>query len=259
MPGATASLASFDARTARRALEAVRSHGSGRPRAVLRRPRTAALAIPWRDAAAALRAPGRVVEGAALAGAGTALAVLSADQPVTLAAAMLVVYLGAARTLSPLRAELDAPARARVMLRPRSGRVLLAHTLVPTVVTTSGATLAVAACAVSGALPARDWATALLAVAVTPALTFCAAMSARRGGRLPPSVLGTAVAADPSGGGAFLSLWLLFWPALATALAGVPLLLTASAGAGAAVAAAAGTGVATAALVHALGRDPVEA
>ena len=42
---------------------------------------------------------------------------------------------------------------------------------------------------------------ALVAVALAPLLTLCAAMSARRGGRLPQSLLVTAMAADPTGGG----------------------------------------------------------
>ena len=65
---AVASLASFDARTARRALETVVFRDGGRRGAGLGRLRDARLAVPWRDAVAALRTPGRVVEGAALAG-----------------------------------------------------------------------------------------------------------------------------------------------------------------------------------------------
>lgn len=60
-----------------------------------------------------------------------------------------------------------------------------------------------------------DAAVALIAVTVAPALTLCAAMSARRGGRLPQSVLVTALASDPSGGGIAMISWLTWWPSAA--------------------------------------------
>ncbi len=251
---AVASLASFDARTARRALETVVFRDVGRRGAGLGRVRDARLAVPWRDAAAALRTPGRVIEGAALAGAGTVLCVLNPDRPVTLAMATLVVYFGASRLLWPLRSDLDAPARVRVLLRPRIGRVLLAHTLVPVVVTTSAAVLGAAGCALAGALP-EPGAAALLAVAGAPMVTCCAAMSARRGGRLPPSVLATAVAGDPSGGAGALLAWFTLWPTVAATLAAVPILLASSAGPGAAVLAASWIAIATRILVRLLDRD----
>jgi hypothetical protein len=56
-----------------------------------------------------------------------------------------------------------------------------------------------------------------------PAIVGCAAMSARRGGRLPQEVLVTAMSTDPSGGGAVLLGWLLMWPAAAAALVALPL------------------------------------
>jgi len=246
---AVVALASYDARRARRALETVGAR-DGRHGARLRRPRTPALAIPWRDTVAALRTPGRIVEGAALAGAGTVLALLEADRPVAVLVAVLVVYLGAARTIWPLRAELDLPARARVLLLPRLGQVLLAHAAVPVVVTTSAAALAAAGCAAAGALPTHGAAAALLAVAGTPMLCLCAGMSARREGRLPPSLLALAAGADPSGGGSLMSAWLAFWPAVAATLGAVPILLAA-----APVVAVAWTLMATAVLVALLARD----
>jgi hypothetical protein len=242
-------LASYDARRARRALETVGARG-GRRGARLRRPRSPRLAIPWRDAVAALRTPGRVVESAVLAGAGTVLALLEADRPVAVLVAILGAYLGASRMVWPLRAELDIPARARVLLLPRLGRVLLAHAAVPVVVTTGAAALAAIGCAVAGALPAHGAAAALLAVAVTPMLCLCAGMSARREGRLPPSLLAAAAGADPSGGGSLLSAWLAFWPATAATLGAVPILLVA-----APAVAVAWTLVATTALAYLLARD----
>ena len=217
---AVASLASFDARTARRALERVGAPASGRPGAALRRPRAARLAVPWRDVASALRTPGRVFEAAALAGGGTVLALLNTDRPIAVAAAMFVVYFGASRMLWPLRAELDVPTRTRVLLRPSIGRVLLAHMIVPASVTTGAAVLA-AACS---ALATHAAAAALATVAVVPMVTACAGMSARRRGKLPPSLFAMS-AADPTGGGGAILTWLIFWPTVAAILGAVPLLL----------------------------------
>src|SRR6185312_4203929 len=127
---AVAALTSWDARSARRAFEAAGPGRAVRGGGNLRGLRALALrwsrpgepstaAIVWRNAVAARRAPGRVVEAAVLAGAGAALALTNAQRPVTVLAAMLLVYFGAARLMAPLRAELDVPARARVLLRPR--------------------------------------------------------------------------------------------------------------------------------------------
>lgn len=248
---AVVALASYDGRRARLALETVGAREERRV-ARLRRPRSPRLAIPWRDAVAALRTPGRVVEGGVLAGAGTVLGLLEAERPVAVLVAILVAYLGATRMAWPLRAELDLSARARILLRPRLGRVLLGHALVPVVVTTSAAVLAAAGCAVAGALPAHPAAAALLAVAVVPMLCLCAGMSARREGRLPPSLLVTAAVADPSGGAGFLSAWLAFWPVTAATLGAVPIILVAN---GTAAGAAGWTAIATAVLAYLLGRD----
>ena len=198
---AVASLASFDARTARRALETRRR---ARRRPAGRAPRAGrarrASPIPWRDAVAALRTPGRVVEGRSWPAAATALGLLKADRPVAvLAAARSLVYLGASRLLWPLRAELDVPGRVRVLLRPRIGRVLLAHALVPALVTTAAAALAAAGCALAGALPGarrRRGAARRRRDARARALRGDVARAAAGGSAEPPV---TAVAADPSG------------------------------------------------------------
>jgi hypothetical protein len=262
--GAAASLMSFDARSARRAVESAaagRAPGRGGARlagvrAAIAARRAQSLATVWRDGVAARRTPGRVLEAAVLTAAGTALALLEADRPAGALAGMLLVYAGAARMLWPLRAELDLPGRARVLLRPRLGRVLLAHTVVPAIVAAGAAALAAAGCAVAGALPDGGAVAAVLAVAVAPVAVGCAAMSARRGGRVPQSVLSTAVAADPSGGGIGILAWLAWWPALAAALGAAPLLAVATGGPGAGLAAAAAVGLAGAAIGGSLRRDP---
>jgi hypothetical protein len=207
---------------------------------------------------AAQHTPGRVVEAVALAAGGTVISLLNTDKPVAVAAGMVLAYLGASRMLWPLRAELDLPSRTTVMLRPRLGRVLLAHALLPALVTTSAATLAAVGCAIAGTLPTHGAIAALAAIAVTPMLTCCAAMSARRRGRLPQSLLFAAVGGDPSGGGVSITAWLAFWPTLAATLGSIPVLLITHSGLGATPVAAGLTLVATAGLAHTLDRDPIE-
>ena len=136
--------------------------------------------------------------------------------------------------------------------------MLLAHALLPALVTTSAATLAAVGCAIAGALPMRGAIAALAAIAVTPMLTCCAAMSARRRGRLPQSLLFAAVGGDPSGGGIAITAWLAFWPTLASTLGSIPILLITHSGLGAAPVAAGLTLVATTGLAYALDRDPTE-
>ncbi|HJS94053.1 MAG TPA: hypothetical protein VJ741_07300, partial [Solirubrobacteraceae bacterium] len=76
--------------------------------------------------------------------------------------------------------------------------------------------------ALAGGLAGDELPAALALVAGAPAVVGCAGMSARRGGRLPQEVLAAAVTTDPSGGGLVLLGWLLFWPAVASAIVYVP-------------------------------------
>ena len=80
--------------------------------------------------------------------------------------------------------------------------------------------------ALAGALPARGGALALVAIAIGPAIVLCAALSSRRGGRVPVSVLAMGSAGDPSGGGIVVA-WLLAWPVGAVVLGAVPLIYVA--------------------------------
>ena len=53
-------------------------------------------------------------------------------------------------------------------------------------------------------------------------------MSARRGGRVPQTLLVTALAADPTGGGAAIAGWLVWWPSVAVVTGAAPLALAES-------------------------------
>jgi hypothetical protein len=245
--GAVASMWSFDARQARLSLRQAAATGHGRPakgprpgRAAgaaqagsprsaprLRPPRRAGLAVPWRDAVSALRAPGRTLTGAAVAAAAGALAVTAADHAAAELIAALGTYLAASTLLEPLRLEVDQPHASQVLLTRPFGRVLLGHVAFPLAVVAGAAAVAGAVVAATGPVDARAGALAIIVVAVSPAIVSCAALSSRRGGRLPMSVLTVGTASDPSGGGAAVIAWLLAWPVAAALIGGLPVVLVA--------------------------------
>jgi hypothetical protein len=90
----------------------------------------------------------------------------------------------------------------------------------------AGAAVAAIGLAVAGALPARGGALALATIAIGPTIVLCAALSSRRGGRVPVSVLAMGSVGDPSGGGIVVA-WLLAWPVAAVALGALPLVYVA--------------------------------
>lgn len=218
--GTAASLAALDMRSAQLALRSVETRRGIRRRRRLPLPRLATLAIPWRDASALLRAPGRVAEAAVLAAAGTALAVTQAGHFPATALAALINYLAVARLLEPLRLEIDTPGSSRILLLRPFGRVLLSHVPVPVAVVGAAAALAVVPCAITGVIVGQPGAVAAVALVTLPTVALCAAMSARRGGRIPLSVLFFATGSDPAGGGLVMLGWLLAWPATAAVVAG---------------------------------------
>lgn len=178
----------------------------------------------------------------------------NSDRPVVVGAALALVYIGASRLLGPLRMELDMADRTRVFMKPRAGRILAAHTLLPGVVVAGAGVLCASASAIAGttATPAATLAT----VAAAPVVTCCAAMSARRRGRAPQSIVMVATAVDPAGGGLALAQWLAFWPSIAAVLGGAPVLLTAGNDPGTTLFASAWAIVALAVLVPIVRREP---
>jgi hypothetical protein len=226
--GAVASAWALDARTARLSLRRAAGPARTRARRRLRAPRRPQLAVPWRDATAALRAPQRTLGCAALAVAAAAVAIAAADRPAAGALAALGTYVAASIMLEPLRQEVDRPSASRVLLRRPFGRILLGHVALPVAVLAAGAGIAGLGLAAAGELPARGGALAAAAVAIVPTIVLCAALSSRRGGRVPVSVLAMGSAADPSGGGIVIA-WVLAWPAAAVVLGALPLVFIARA------------------------------
>jgi hypothetical protein len=219
--GASASLRALDVRSAQLAMRGVESRPGRRRRSGVRVPQHAALAVPWRDLSATLRVPGRLAEAAVLGGAGSALALTHADHFPSAMIAALLTYLAVARLLEPLRLEVDVPATTRTLLVRPYGRVLVAHIAVA--LGWVGLVTAVVAvpCALAGSIVVRPGALVVVALASLPTIALCAALSARRGGRMPLEVLLFASSGpDPSGGGVVVLLWLVAWPAGAALIAG---------------------------------------
>jgi hypothetical protein len=220
--GAVAALYSMNARYVRRSLTSVSAGPAAGRGARLKPPRSPRLAVVWRDAVAVLATPQRLGEALVLAAGGTAVCLINAEHPAAVAGGALAIYVGASRLLEPLRAETDQPGRARVLLRARMGHVLSQHAVVPAVVVLAGAVVAAVACALAGGLPRDGGAAALFVVAATPAVTLCAALSSRRGGQLPPSLLSVTYG-DQTGMSAGLILgWIILFPVLAVVLGTLP-------------------------------------
>ena len=229
--GAVAAIYSMNARYVRRSLTAV-SATPAAPRGAnrLRPPHSPRLAIVWRDAAAGLAVPQRLGEALVLAAGGTVVCLVNGAHPVAVGGGALLVYAGATRLLEPLRAETDQPGRARVLLRAPIGKVLAQHTLVPLVVVLIGVLLAIAGCAAAGALPDHGGDAVVIAVLAAPTITLCAALSGRRGGRLPPSLLAVTYA-DTSGASLGLIFgWIVLWPLVAAATSAVAIGIVVHAG-----------------------------
>jgi hypothetical protein len=263
-----ASMTDLNARTALRDLNAVAGRRRRRRSVSLRwlrgrlaRPRRdsapaagGVAAVLWRDVVAGAERPTALVQMIAAGAAGTALALLDAGRVLGVAGGGVLLYVAATRVLEPLRIEHDAPGRSRVFLAARPGRAYVAHAVLPAVLSGVVAAVTAAVLGICGALAGHGAAAAFVVVLGAPAITVCAAMSARRGGRIPQEVLMTAMSTDPSGGGLVLLGWLVMWPALAAGLLALP--LGAATAAHHASPAWVVTEVAvTAALLVALGRD----
>ena len=99
----------------------------------------------------------------------------------------------------------------------------MAHAILPAVFVPAILALTAVVLALSGALAGHGGVGVIDLVLAGPAIVGCAALSARRGGRISQEMLMTAMGSDPSGGGALLLGWLLMWPAVAAVLVALPL------------------------------------
>jgi hypothetical protein len=179
----TASLYTLDLRQAR---AAVRGSGTGGPspgRVRLPPPRRRGLVLPWRDATALLRAPGRPLWAAVWASAAVLLAGAGAAPAVLPLLALPAGYLAAAQLVEAARLESDDPRRA-APLPWTAGALALRHALVPTLLLV---TWFLAGNAVRAA--AGGWYPGLLLLpAGAPAFVAAALVSACRG-RVPTHLM----------------------------------------------------------------------
>jgi hypothetical protein len=72
----------------------------------------------------------------------------------------------------------------------------------------------------------------LLAVAATPAITLCAALSSRRGGQLPPSLLSVTYGDQTGMSAGIIVGWVVAFPVLAIVLGSLPVSVVAHYGLG---------------------------
>ncbi len=233
--GAVASLAAFDARSMRQALStaaigraprATGARASGWPA----RSGLTSLSM-WRGTAALRRTPARGAEALVLGGGGAALLLVAADRVTAALVGGLLLFVAGTRLMEPLREEVDKPGRTRILLRAPWGRILFAHAALPALVLLSAVLVGTAACEVGGATLAPAGALMVTAVLAVPVTVLAAALSARRGGRLPPSVLAMATNTDTGGTGGFVVVgWLLLWPSVGAIGAGVPAALVPTSG-----------------------------
>lgn len=182
-----ASLYALDLRQARAAVRAarpatvrsatVRSRtGRSRPRLRLPYPRTARLLIPWRDATALLRAPGRAAWSAGWAALTVGLLCLDGAPAPVLLLSLPTGYLAAVQLAEAARLETDDVRRA-AQLPWSAGGLALRHGLVPA----AGLLILFAGYAAAAAVGGLGTDRLLVLPALVPALVAAALVSAYRG------------------------------------------------------------------------------
>ncbi len=223
---AVASLYALDARSL---LLAGRKQSAGRWRAriTLHMPRRPDLAVSWHGLLLLLRSPMRLGWAVIMAAAGAVVLGLHPGSAGTSWAGALLFYLSATALMEPIRVEMDSPGTASILLPWRMGRVLELHCLVPATIMLGVSLIGVAV----------GWAVGLVAGDIVPGLVIlvvvsvavqvlAAALSAKRGGRVPQELL--MVGAGDATGLAGLNIvgWILGWAFLGIAAVGLAATLT---------------------------------
>ncbi|MEU1625202.1 hypothetical protein ABZ746_07680 [Streptomyces sp. NPDC020096] len=236
--GVLAALLTAELRTARQ-VAAGTADGGRRVRLRLRAPRRAALAVPWRDALALARVPGRL--GRSLLGA--VIAVLSAAVAVgahrgaavaATAVALAFGYWAVAQLLEPARLETDDIRRGSWAPYPYPG-LMLRHTIVPL-----AAGLLVSLLAAAAVVGLGGGVRAALAPAAVPALVAAGLVNACRGAAKQYLLLSAAQSPDGASMGPVLfALWYAAGPLTALAVLPLPFAIALHSASGPAVAAAA--------------------
>ncbi len=207
----TAAAYALDARTI---IVASRQPWSQRWRARLRfrPPRRPLLAVPWHGSLVLLRSPLRLAWAVTLAAAAPLLLGAQPGRTGASWAAAVALYLSATSLAEPLRLEVDQTAASTILLPWSLGKTLCLHCVAPVAVVLGTGLVATligwAAGLVDGAaVPAI----VILAIPLTLVAVISAALSARRGGRLPEHLLFVG-AGDTTGFSAFMLVgWIFGW------------------------------------------------
>jgi hypothetical protein len=186
----TAALTSYDVRSVRLARRDSKGAPAWRWSPRLPLPKNPSLAVAWRGSLALLRSPGRLAWSLVLAVTGALLLAGRPGLPAQAWLGSLAFYLAASSLLEPLRLEVDRPIVSQVLLPFEYGRLLWLHCLLPTAIL--AATAVASACvgwAVGYVTVGALGLVVVLAVPVAAAVVLAAALSARRGGKIPMQLI----------------------------------------------------------------------
>jgi len=189
-----------------------------RARLRFRPPRRPDLAVPWHGSLVLLRSPLRLGWGIVLAGAGALLLAAQPGRTGASWAGAVALYLSASSLAEPLRLEVDRAATSATLLPWRFGKILQMHCLVPVTILLTTGLIATMVGWAAGFVEARTvWALAILAVPLVSVVVLAAALSSRRGGRLPQQML-LMGAGDSTGLTVFVLVgWIFGWAIFAVA------------------------------------------
>ena len=171
--------------------------------------------MPWHGLLVLLRSPARLVWAVALGGGGTLLIAVQPGRTGYSWAGAVALYLAATSLAEPLRLEVDSSAASAVLLPQRFGSVLQQHCVVPAGIMLAAGFVAATIGWIAGYVTGTTMVTmALLLIPLVLLVVLAAALSARRGGRLPQSVL-VVTAGDSMGFSMILVvLWIFGWAIL---------------------------------------------
>jgi hypothetical protein len=224
--GMTASMTLLDYRSAAQAYGAAQA---SRTRRQLRvpLPRRRALTILWRDAVGLTRSPARLWWSALLAAGATWEVLTHPGKIVPALIAAVALYFAAAVLCEPLRLDIDQPDKSLLLIGWPFRRVFLFHCVLP-------AAWLIVVCTVTIVVASLTGSVGIGALVLIPTLmltviavsVLSAALAARRGGRVPDSVMTMILSTDMSNPIA-LSVILLIapWLLLNVVVVAVPLVL----------------------------------
>ena len=178
--------------------------------------------LSWRGSLGLIRSPLRLGWGILLSGAGALFIAVGHGHRGTVWGGALILYLAAGALLEPLRLEVDSPAASHLLLPWPYGRVLWLHCLLPTTIMALTGIVTVSAGWAAGYVSLGALVAFLVTVIpVTLMVVLGAALSARRGGRVPVNLV--PMTAGDSTGLSVLGIvaWIFAWAVFVVAVLAV--------------------------------------